>query len=476
MKSNSRKPNVLLICTDHWPGPLMGAAGHEYIMTPTLDYMCENGIRFENAYTETPTCVPARRALMTGTCAKTHGDRVFSNLPMKPELTTMAQAFRNAGYQAYAVGKLHVSPQRDRIGFDDAYINEEGRMIGQLDDYQLFIRQEGFAGEEYAHGMGQNMYTARPWHLPEYCHPTYWTTREMCKIIKRRDPTRPAFWYCSYVAPHPPLVPPRDYWDMYMNMDIDQPVMGDWAKDKDNLPYGAWYVSVNHPGPGSPKQVEIARKAFYAQCTYIDSQIRLLIGTLREENLIDSTIIMFTADHGDMLGHHGMWAKPYMYEYSAKIPMILMPLDRNLQNKVDDRLVELRDVMPTLLDMCDISIPDTVEGISMIRDKKREYLYCEHSEGENAIRMIRKEDFKLIYYPVGNRIQLFNIKEDPMELMDLSEDKSYENIINEMKQLLIKNLYGSDLEWFSDGKLVGLPEKKRECKASRHFFSQRGWR
>ena len=94
---------------------------------------------------------------MTGTCAKTHGDRVFSNLPMKPELTTMAQVFRNAGYQVYAVGNLNVSPQRDKIGFDDAYINEEGRMIGQLDDYQLFIRQEGFAGEEYAHGMGQNM-------------------------------------------------------------------------------------------------------------------------------------------------------------------------------------------------------------------------------------------------------------------------------------------------------------------------------
>src|SRR6056297_3057718 len=106
-----KQKNVLLICTDHWPGLLMGAADHPAIMTPTLDRLCKDGIRFDQAYSTTPTCIPARRALMTGTTSKTHGDRTFrERAPMDPALHTLAQTFRDSGYQADAVGKMHVYP------------------------------------------------------------------------------------------------------------------------------------------------------------------------------------------------------------------------------------------------------------------------------------------------------------------------------------------------------------------------------
>ena len=299
-------PHVLLICTDHWPGPLLGAAGHERILTPTLDQLAANGTLFTQAYTATPTCIPARRTLMTGTTARTHGDRVLDeHLPMRPDLPTMPQVFGDNGYQAYAVGKLHVYPQRDRIGFDEVILFEEGRhhLGGDDDDYERFLVREGYSGQELTHAMGNNVYTNRPWHLPEYCHPTNWTVREMCRTIQRRDPTRPAFWYTSFSAPHPPVVPPQAYYDLYERIGVDEPVVAEWAPDTDALPYALRLHRERVAGPRTDVEIRLARQAFYGQCTYIDHQIRLLIGCLREEGILDDTIVLFTSDHGDMLGN-----------------------------------------------------------------------------------------------------------------------------------------------------------------------------
>ena len=120
------RPNVLMISVDHWPGRLFGALGHPAVLTPTMDRLIENGVAFTNAYSTTPSCIPARRELHTGTLSPTHGDRVFNERLVMPDLPTLARTFRDAGYQAYAVGKLHVYPQRDRIGFDDVLLDEEG--------------------------------------------------------------------------------------------------------------------------------------------------------------------------------------------------------------------------------------------------------------------------------------------------------------------------------------------------------------
>ena len=109
------KPNILFINVDHWSGRLIGALGHPTILTPTLNELIGNGIAYTNAYCTTPSCIPARREIMTGTFSPTHGDRVFNErLPM-PDLPTMPQIFSQAGYQTFSVGKLHVYPQRDRI-------------------------------------------------------------------------------------------------------------------------------------------------------------------------------------------------------------------------------------------------------------------------------------------------------------------------------------------------------------------------
>ena len=475
------QPNVLLFCMDHWPGPLMGAMGHDRILTPTLNRLADSGVLFTRAYTTTPTCIPARRAVMTGTSARTHGDRVFDEyLEMDPKLPTMPQVFHEAGYQTYAVGKLHVYPQRDRIGFDDVILCEEGRhhLGGGPDDFELFLAHEGYAGQELTHAMGNNEYITRPWHLPEHCHPTNWTVREMCRTIQRRDPKRPAFWYCSFIGPHPPVVPPRDYFDMYERLGTDEPFIGAWAQDPEDLPY-ALRLHQDVTTRLTPSEILLARKGFYAQCTYIDHQMRLVVGMLREAGLLDNTIIMVISDHGDMLGNHGLWAKPPMFEWSARVPMVLVPAAGDTRvghHRRDDRLVALRDVMPTLLDLCGIPIPATVEGHSLVSDHRRNHIYCEHFEDDRAMRMVRTDRHKLIWYPTGNRVQLFDLEADPQEMHDLSDAPECSGVRAHLTDLLIQNLYGCDLEWVSDGRLAGLPDKDFIPQPNCGLAGQRGWR
>ena len=221
------KNNVLLITVDHYRYDLLSILGKKKVMTPTLDSFARDGILFENHYSTCPVCIPARRSLMTGTFPSTHQDRVYLDRLEMPNITTLAEAFRKDGYQSYAVGKLHVYPQRNRIGFDDVILVEEGRNeFGAVDDYEQYLAQKGYAGMEFMHAMGSNSYYTRPWHLNEELHPTSFITREMCRMIKRKDPTRPFFFYCSYIAPHPPLTPLQEYLDMYKEDECDEAVIG----------------------------------------------------------------------------------------------------------------------------------------------------------------------------------------------------------------------------------------------------------
>jgi arylsulfatase A-like enzyme len=465
---------VLLVTMDQWPGKLIGAAGHPAVLTPTLDHLARLGTRYRRAYSECPICIPARRTLMTGTTPRTHGDRAFLPAAPMPALPTLAQTFRDAGYQAYAVGKLHVYPQRDRIGFDDVLLAEEGRPhLGAVDDYDMYLAEAGHAGEQFAHGMSNNDYLFRPWHLGERAHVTNWITREAARMIKRRDPTRPAFWHVSYTHPHPPLVPLESYLAMYQALDVDEPLGADWAIGP---PPRALATVRAHWGDVAASRVAAIRRAFYALCTHIDHQLRVLFGTLREEGVLDDTVVLVTADHGDMLGDFGLWAKRLFYEGSAQVPMILVGSkgDRRVaEGCVDDRLVGLQDVMPTLLDLAGVPIPHTVEGISMVGGK-RQVLFGECRDDANATRMMHDGRHKLVWYPAGNVVQLFDLERDPGEAADVSRDVQYAGVRHELEKALVAHAHGVDRAWIADGRLAGFDPGPFACKADRAWGGQRG--
>lgn len=470
---NPDKKHVLFIQVDQWSGRFFGFEGNPSIMTPTIDQLARDGLHFDHCYSTCPVCIPARRSLMTGTSPRTHGDRVYSDHMPMPEVTTLAQAFRNGGYHAVAVGKLHVYPQRNRIGFDEVILQEEGRYeFGETDDYQTWLGEQGYAGLEFMHGMGNNVYYTRPWPLPEYAHPTAWTTREMIRQIKRRDPCKPSFFYVSYQFPHPPLIPPASYLELYRDQRIDGPVCGDWVDDsfimKEMTAAARYY---------SERDILLAKQAYYAQCTYIDHQIRLLIGTLRECGLLNDTLLVFTSDHGDMLFDHRMAGKRSFYENSANIPLILSgkPMEK-MKGKTDHRIACLEDLMPTLLEFCGLPIPETVEGISLLSDAKRDLLFGEISDGPKATRMAFDGRYKLIYYPYGNVSQLFDIKNDRRELVNLAEKPDCQEILKKLQCFLASRLYGEDRAWVfdKDGSLTGVKAPDYCEKPDYGFSNQRG--
>ena len=476
---DSRK-NVMLITADQWPGWLLGCAGHPVLQTPTLDQLARNGVRYTRAYSESPICIPARRTLMTGTSTRTHGDRVFgTTTPMPKHLATLPQAFRDAGYQAHSVGKLHVFPPRDRIGFDDALLGEEGRPhLGAIDDYEMFLADRGHVGQQFAGGMNNNGYMHRPWHLPEDCHATNWATQAMSRLIKRRDPTRPAFWYLSYTHPHPPLTPLSVYMDHYRAFPTPPAIWSEWCDDPEKLPYplkmgrNFWRML---PEPALAEM----RRAFYALCTHIDHQLRVVLGTLREEGLLDDTIIMFTADHGDMIGDHGLYAKRVHYEGSSRVPMILMGATgdaRTPPGTVDDRLVGLADVMPTLLALAGAPIPATVEGIDATGPQRHTTLYGDCLDNNGASRMIHDGRHKMIWYPAGNLVHLFDLATDPEERHNLADTPAYADTRAKLTAALCDKLWGIDIDngWMRDGKLIGYDPGPYIPRPDRTWSGQRG--
>ena len=467
-------PNILLVTVDQWPANLLHLNGRADIDTPTLDQLAKEGVHFPNTFSECPICIPARRSLMTGTTPRQHGDRIFQPSLPKPNLPLIAETFRTNGYQTGAVGKLHVYPARDRIGFEEVISFEEGRpQLGGQDDWDIWLAERGQAGLGYAHGMSNNGYDFRPWHLDEASHPTVWISRQMCRMIQRRDPTRPAFWHLSYNFPHPPLVPLQDYLTLYSSRDILPPIKGEWDND---LPYALARAKQAWPELDE-QQVKQMRRAFHAQCTLIDHQLRIVIGTLRESLLLDNTIIVFTSDHGDMLGDHGLYAKRLMLDGSLCVPLIMMGAEncKNLcAGKTDQRLAGLQDIMPTLLDLAGIDCPESCTGISLLSNSKRSVFYSEALEGPMAMRMVCDGTWKLIWYPAGNKIQLFNRLADPQEKYNVAEHADNKKILSHLTEALIKELYGEDLNWVNEDNLIGFDPPILEKSHNRGLSGQRG--
>lgn len=465
-------PNVLLVCTDHWPANLLGSAGHPAVLTPTLDQLAANGARFSSAYADCPVCVASRRSLMSGMHPSRHGSYRNAWVRDLPE-KTLAQCFRDAGYQAYAVGKMHIKNMRGRLGFDDILCEEEGRAATTehgADDYELFLGDQGYAGQRFASGACNNEYFWRPWHLPEHLHPTNWAADQMCRVIQRRDRTRPAFWYLSFSHPHPPLQPLSAYMDVYRTVEPPPVAHGDWA----NEPCVA--VRRMREPLVSAQQIADTRRAFYALCTHIDHQLRRVIGTIREAGLANDTIIVFTSDHGDMLGDHGIWGKTRMYDGSAGVPMIISGVKGDVrvgEGRTFSHPVATSDIMPTLLDLAGLPVPEHVSGRSMFSPEPRKEVYSVFGMDS---RMVRDEAWKLVYLPEGNVCQLFDMRTDRVELHNRAADPACAEVLTHLRSRLLALL--SDEEraaWAPEGQLRGVAEGSFEgYPTQRGFRGQRG--
>jgi arylsulfatase A-like enzyme len=378
---------------------------------------------------------------MTGLEGHTMGITVYREGFALPTRATLPQLLHDGGYETRVVGKMHVYPERCHYGFDSMLLCEEGRMLGAgqerkrgYDDYEQWLAEQGYPGRAFAHGIASNEYAATtPWHLPDHLHPTEWIAHESCKAIKRRDWTRPMFLWASFTAPHPPLTPLMQDLYMYDDDEIPTPVMGDWAQDH------ALYHQRNAATFGgdmmSPRQTELARKSFYAMITHVDRAINRIIGTLREEGMLENTWFIFTSDHGDNMGDHGLWFKSNFTQGACHIPFIVTPPVRGDLNHimgtewlpgVNHSPVGLQDIMPTCLSIAGLPIPEGLDGRSLwdvVNDPAgavRETLLGEFGIPGKRSLMVTDGVWKYIWFEEDGEQLLFHLAEDADELVNVA--------------------------------------------------------
>ncbi len=457
--------NLLLIVVDQWRWDALGHAGHPCVETPHLDRLAQEGVSFRAAYAAVPSCIAARASLMTGLTPRRHGRVGYQDhVPWNYE-TTLPGTLAAAGYHTQAVGKMHVYPARTLLGFHhvvlhDGYLHAERRAqrnYDLVDDYLPWLRRQYGPAADYADtGLGCNGYVVRPWPYDDALHPTAWVTSQAMDFLRRRDPRRPFFLMVSYHRPHPPLDPPRDYLSLYERKALPPLPRGDWAHTFPPPNRGT-----DSPVPTDPCQMDRARRAYYAQISFIDNQINRLVHALHEHDVLNDTAILFCADHGEMLYDHGLVAKALPFQGSAAVPFLLRcPAGWGLRRgAVCTAPVELRDVFPTLCELAGIPVPAGVEGASVLPFCRgetpsgwREYVHGEHASGPLSNHWIADGHWKYAWYSQSGREQLFDLVHDPQECRDLSAARP--DLTAAYRQRLVQELEGREEGYVQGGALV----------------------
>ncbi|NOZ23110.1 MAG: arylsulfatase [Planctomycetes bacterium] len=465
---SDNRPNVLLFTTDQHRGDHLSIAGHPVVETPNLDALINRGAYFPNAFTEIPSTPGARRCLLGGQGSHECGLIGYSAVEWHPK-TTVAQVLADAGYHCLNTGFRNIHPQRKLYGFHHVIPHFHPRqdgpdapprrdpLVGE-DDYVEWLRAElGPMAHDRGTGCDINGWLARPWHLSERYHPTVWTINTAIQMILKRDPTRPFFMWCSTLRPHSPYDPPQVFWDMYIHRKLPEIPIGDWAKKYDipnpGLPRDAFW------GRFTPEQNQRMRAAYMGCITQIDYEFGRMMEVLRRYIDLDNTLILFTSDHGDMMGEHHLHRKGYAYEGSIRIPFLVgYPKGLDLPSGTFDQIVGLRDVMPTILDACGVDCPDPVTGSSVfdaIRGEKwREFTHGEHGPvgaPDMAMQYLTDAKEKYIWFPVTGEEQFFDLRKDPKELRDLAKRPAHAKRVKRWRSRLIAIL-GKRGDGFSDGK------------------------
>lgn len=461
-----QQPNIILIICDQMRGDAVGADGNPVIQTPNLDSISASGTRFSHAYSACPSCLPARAALWTGQTPWHAGllGMGRGQAPIPNDYPhTLPGELSKAGYRTHLVGKGHFEPQRTLMGFQSSELDESGRM--ESSEHRRWFREQAPSGvTPDDHGVSFNSWHARPWHTFEHVHPSAWTMSRAIEFLARRDPGQPYFLNISFARPHSPYVPPAYYYDLYHRGETPAPWVGEWADA--NLGEGS------APGPNAwrgrmtPAQIHRARSGYYGEISFIDSQIgRLLnwMGRNKQEGGLNDTWILFSSDHGDMLGDHHLWRKTYAYEGSTRIPFLVMPPPSvgRPARAVADEVVELRDIMPTALRIAGCEIPRTVEGHDLLplleapADAWRPYLHGEHCAcyaPSAEMQYVTDGRRKYIWFPHTGHEQFFDLEVDPGECRDLVHAPERRAEVTQWRSYLVRELEARDCGWVRDGK------------------------
>jgi arylsulfatase len=433
----ARRPDIVLFMTDQQRFDQVGYASGGHFVTPNLDRMAARGVIFENAYSASTVCVPARVALLTG--MQPHRVPTQENqFALREGVWTIARHLRDAGYQTALIGKMHFAPVHSEHGFETMRLCEHLRAQGSgalsferddlTDDYHDWLVTHGFDDwRDLEPG---------PFPYSPDVHPTGWIERETLSLLERRDPTRPLFLVVSFPHPHAPYNPPEPYASMFDPADSHLPREG--YEVNDALP-GVFQWAIAMPDSRDEAASERGMRVFLATVRGLVKQIDDAMGSILDQLRLEESVVFFTSDHGDYAGHRGLVRKlPWLpFDDLARVPLVVAApgADRGRRRS---ELVQNCDFALTCLDYAGVDAPPLdfdscslrrlIEGEPTPLDQSRA-VFCATSLDAP---MVRRGPYKYVRHSDTGEHMLFDLDADPMESVNRVDDPGFASIRAEL--------------------------------------------
>ena len=417
-----RPMNQVIIFSDQHSKRMMECYGNPYVKTPNLTQLAAKGVSFDNAYCNSPICVPSRAALATGNYASINGywDNAHA---FAGECPSWGTRLCEQGFPVTTIGKLHYKGDMPETGFPDQRIplnikNGVGDVYGAIRNKKITRYQFRDAIKQACVGES------------DYIRYDRAIARQAAEYLKNEGTRqqKPFTLFVGFVTPHFPLIAPQEFYDLYRDDPaIREPIQFEQSEWPHHpvVDYYRYYCGTENI---DRKTAINAIKIYYALCSFMDSQVGVILDAIREANLEESTRIIYSSDHGDTMGDHGVYFKSTMYEGSVGIPMIMSGPDLP-EGKIVNTNVSLIDIFPTVLEGvgADMNVEDShLPGKSLWsfakgeEDTNRAVFSEYYAQGiYTAMFMLKKSDYKYVHY-VGECPQLFNLKTDPEERKDLA--------------------------------------------------------
>jgi len=454
------RPNVVVFITDQQRADSMGAWGHNHAITPHIDRLVEQGISFTQAYCAGATCMASRAAIFTGMYPHNTGVYSFHDWSQH---RNWVHDLNEAGYWCASVGKMHLESRGTDDGFHERIkvenpTNLQRKSGGADDDWGRFLAHHGIERPNHRNQVDpawMQKYQGVPWHLEERFHSDVFIGDAAVGWIESWRGDRPLFLEVGFTGPHEPWDPLPRHLEMYRDKEMPKAV---WREGElaDNPPQHAAYQQhfIDNTNEAqidlrdaSDEEIAEMRRHYYAKITTVDEQLGKVLDALERKGLLDNTLLIFTSDHGEMLGDHRMPYKWLMYDAVTNVPLVVCDFRAGSHRRVarTDDLVSLMDLAPTILEAAGIGVPTHIEGQSLApylsgeKPAPRQWVYCE----DNYEIMMRGKDHKMVYYIGEEMGELYDLKNDPDELYNLWNSEEHQPTKTEMRLRLLEWLAAS---------------------------------
>ncbi|MEC9035199.1 MAG: sulfatase [Verrucomicrobiota bacterium] len=462
-ESSAKTPNILFIVCDDL-NTHVTPSGYRLIQTPALDDLAANSMTFHRAYCQYPVCGPSRASFLSGLYPETTG--VLNNTAdirkSRPDSISMPEQFKANGYWTASVGKIFhsVRHQQGEVAWHEQIMfqNDELPLVTRArQDYEakngsVDLRANRKSWKAHLQKLstqtrGQTPPGYGPTGLRDEQHKDGKNVRQIISWLdQKKYGEKPFFIACGIQKPHVPFLAPQEYFDKYPLKSLKFSLSP--ANDWEDIPDLAMVKRFKSFGFEMGSENDSLRReytqAYHACISYVDAQLGMLFKALREHNLWENTIVIFTSDHGYHLGEHFMWGKVTLFEECARVPLIIRVPGMTREGTKTNALVELVDFHPTLLELCGLQAKSSLQGKSLVpilRDPDspgKKYAYTVVSRGTKLGRSIRTNDWRYAEWGESKMAELYNLKNDPQEYTNLAGKSAFKTQLAKMKQVLFE--------------------------------------